>query len=245
MKIALCLSGQPRFVEKAFPNIYENLIRGYDVDVFVHSWIDEDKSYQFRNDGIWRNVTQDVNINSKILDLYKPKKFLFEKPKTFNVNIINGEKVEHYFKPLWESKCNHFNNPDGAKYFVNMIHSMWYSIMMSNLQKELYSKESNINYDLVIRARFDVTYRYKLIYENINPNIMNVSSQVHHDHIHDFFAISNDTYMNTYCSLFYNLNYYLSVVRPDWRCGEGILFKLMEKYNIPCQGIDFIDILRP
>jgi len=91
MKIALCLSGQPRFVEKAFPNIYENLIRGYDVDVFVHSWIDEDKSYQFRNDGIWRNVTQDVNINSKILDLYKPKKFLFEKPKTFNVNIINGK----------------------------------------------------------------------------------------------------------------------------------------------------------
>jgi hypothetical protein len=51
--------------------------------------------------------------------------------------------------------------------------------------------------------------------------------------------------MNTYCSLFYNLNYYLSIVRPDWRCGEGILFKLIEKFNIPCQGIDFIDILRP
>lgn len=245
MKIALCLSGQPRFVEKAFPNVYENLMRGYDVDVFVHSWTDENKNYQFRNDGIWKNVTQDTNIKNKILDLYKPKKYLFESPKTFNVNKINGEAPDQYFRPLWESKCNHFNNPEGAKYFVNMIHSMWYSIMMSNLQKELYSKQNGVNYDFVIRARFDVIYRHKLSYENLNPNILYVSSQLHSDHIHDFFAVSNDTYMNHYCSLFYNLNYYLSVVRPDWRCGEGLLFKLVEKFNIPCQGIDFIDILRP
>ena len=40
MKVALCLSGQPRFVEKGFPSIYRNFIEPYDCDVFIHTWSD-------------------------------------------------------------------------------------------------------------------------------------------------------------------------------------------------------------
>ena len=38
LKLALCLSGQPRSYAKAFEYIKKNLLDHYDVDVFIHSW---------------------------------------------------------------------------------------------------------------------------------------------------------------------------------------------------------------
>ena len=38
MKIALCISGQPRMWEKGFEYHYKNIIKGNDVTVFLHSW---------------------------------------------------------------------------------------------------------------------------------------------------------------------------------------------------------------
>lgn len=40
MKIALCLSGQPRSFEKGFEYHKKNLLDHYDVDVFIHTWRD-------------------------------------------------------------------------------------------------------------------------------------------------------------------------------------------------------------
>ena len=50
MKIALCFSGQPRFIEQVAPYVKENIIGDYDVDVFAHLWFDEDlqtKPYKY------------------------------------------------------------------------------------------------------------------------------------------------------------------------------------------------------
>ena len=41
MKIALCLSGQPRFINECAPFILKNICEGYDADVFFHLWFDE------------------------------------------------------------------------------------------------------------------------------------------------------------------------------------------------------------
>ena len=41
MKIALCFSGQPRFIKESASLIKENIIQDYDVDVFSHLWFDE------------------------------------------------------------------------------------------------------------------------------------------------------------------------------------------------------------
>lgn len=38
MKVALCLSGQPRMFRKAHEYVKEHLLDKYDVDVFAHSW---------------------------------------------------------------------------------------------------------------------------------------------------------------------------------------------------------------
>jgi len=58
MKIALCLSGQPRSLQEGFHYHSRNLIEEYDVDVFVHSW--------------------NSDYNGKVLRLYKPKLYKFD-----------------------------------------------------------------------------------------------------------------------------------------------------------------------
>ena len=38
MKIALCISGQPRMWEEGYKYHYKNIIKDNDVTVFLHSW---------------------------------------------------------------------------------------------------------------------------------------------------------------------------------------------------------------
>ena len=62
MKIALCLSGQPRSFEKGYEYHKKNLLDHYDVDVFIHSWMYSEE------------------LLDKIEDLYKPKDMDYELP---------------------------------------------------------------------------------------------------------------------------------------------------------------------
>ena len=40
MKIALCISGQPRDIDINFPIHKASILDGNDVDVFIHTWFD-------------------------------------------------------------------------------------------------------------------------------------------------------------------------------------------------------------
>jgi hypothetical protein len=60
MKIALCLSGQPRSVEAGYQFHKKNILDGNDVTVFFHTWATED------------------NLYAKALELYKPANWSLE-----------------------------------------------------------------------------------------------------------------------------------------------------------------------
>ena len=59
MKIALCLSGQPRSFEKGYEYHKKNLLDQYNVDVFIHTWESDD--------------------SKKYVDLYEPEEYIIEK----------------------------------------------------------------------------------------------------------------------------------------------------------------------
>lgn len=73
MKLALCLSGQPRSFEKAFEYINRNLLSVFDVDVFFHAWKSND------------DYAQRINY-TKLHDLYKPIIGIFDSPLPVNTN---------------------------------------------------------------------------------------------------------------------------------------------------------------
>jgi len=64
MKIALCLSGQPRGLVKAYEYVQRNVLCCNDVDVFCHVWNEEEK----------------------VKSLYKPKKILAESQNKIKLN---------------------------------------------------------------------------------------------------------------------------------------------------------------
>lgn len=71
-KVALCLSGQPRSIDKGFEYHKRNLLNHFDTDVFCHTWGD------------------DVEIKNKIVNLYNPKKLSITVPYTdFQLQMVD------------------------------------------------------------------------------------------------------------------------------------------------------------
>ena len=91
-----------------------------DVDVFIHSWSTE--------------------FEKELVDLYKPKKHLFEEQIDFGQDNIRDQ-------------C---------------ILSRWYSTAMSVRLKSLYEEENNFKYDWVILYRFDHVFLTDLNFSNFD-----------------------------------------------------------------------------
>lgn len=70
MKIAVCISGQPRAYKEGYEYLKRNLLDHYDCDIFIHTW--KNKVYQ----------TEDV------IDLYQPTRHKIDIPLTSsNLNV--------------------------------------------------------------------------------------------------------------------------------------------------------------
>ena len=143
MKIALCLSGQPR----GLPVSLELLKRGLDIstmDVFCHAWFDpatvghsydSAQSTQNGNVGVVHPQTQELILNE-----LKPVDCIFEAQREF---------------PF----ARNFVAPPEAN--QEKMASIFYSIYTANMLKRKYELKNNFKYDLVIRARYDLFYASK------------------------------------------------------------------------------------
>lgn len=153
MKIAVCLSGQPRHFETGYRYLSESL-SGHDVDYFFHCWFDKSdagkelKIYSGKNTRSSSVVKKDTD--KKMLDLYKPRKYLFEKQIEFSrVEVIDNNNG----KPL------KMTAPSDV--FQSMLYSRWKSgELMSEFMDE---------YDLAVWTRTDVAPTASFI-EEINDD---------------------------------------------------------------------------
>ena len=96
MKIALCFSGQPRYLKECYPAIYKNLLEKYSPDVFVHTWWDESmpnkkmdlpSSLSYNRTYFWEENSIDI-----IKNFYSPKVLFHEKQIEFETysNVSYG-----------------------------------------------------------------------------------------------------------------------------------------------------------
>lgn len=188
-KIALCLSGQPRYLEEGFKQL-SKIILNYDVDVFIHTWWDDsyvNKVFDFspmntyNRTGVWEYNTKEL-----IQSLYTPKKIIIEPQKDFNKHVnVNFEKQS----PI-------------------SLYSMYYSILQSNKLKTEYENENNFKYDCVIRSRFDILINtFNLELDSIDLTKIYVSGEIN-PYPNDQFAFSNSKNMDYYSDLFNNIDYY-------------------------------------
>ena len=144
MRIALCISGQPRFIKEAFPYIKKNIIDcNESIDVFMHCWFDENEvGKRFSNTSDTTREQGNGVIESDTITLlkklYKPINIHFEA----QVDFTNRIKPEY---TATRDKTNPF-----------ATFSMWESIKRCNDLKSKYETENNFVYDAVIRCRYDL-----------------------------------------------------------------------------------------
>lgn len=216
MKIALCLSGQPRFVDEGYAQLYEHLLSKYSVDCFVHSW--------------WSPDMANVNMNTMGMGNPNGRSYVF-KPDTI-------ERIKGYYNPvssLFEPQKQfeliedvYLQQPNKT----TSVQSMWYSIKMSNQLKTEYEKTHNFKYDIVIRSRTDVIIRAMSLEKLTDPNCIYTDSVgANNDFPNDQLAVSDSASSDYYSSLYDNLLSYKEE-GFTWFVGERLLKHHMSKSNI-------------
>jgi hypothetical protein len=215
MKVAICLSGQPRDISNTLDNIRDTW-SGYDqLDFFIHTWKGE-KNKIYRPDTPMDICNNDINL---IIDKLNPKSILVEEQKIFEKRYLDSQN--------WS--CYHpTKNPNPSQ----NIQSMFYSINKSNLLKKYYEIDNGFTYDCVIRCRFDYLFTKKYDLSKFDMNVLNTKSDCKHTSyaINDHLALGNSQIMDVYSSVFFNLEMYYNM---------GVQFnpEVILGYHIQSSGI--------
>lgn len=202
MKIALCLSGQPRFVDEVAPFILQNVCEGYDVDVFAHIWFDEEllnRPYKIGANGDqWINQRLDKDAITKLVTIYNPKKYIVEPSKKFIDPTVHFEtSLQRYW--TWGDYTQEFRDR-----IINNTLSYFYSLNQVNNIKKNYEYQEGFKYDWVVRCRTDTVLQTKIEYERYNPNVINFSGMCNQPDgmINDWFDFGGSKVMDAFMSLF-------------------------------------------
>jgi hypothetical protein len=188
MRVALCISGQPRNVYRGFENILQNM--KFDFEVFVHSWWDN-KSNQntFKKilyDGREDEVSEIVD-NDWIGKLYG----------SFNVNKVLIEKQKHFDIPeVFEKRKLKFTHTFG-------VYSSLYSVYRCNKLKRNFELDNGFTYDWVIRTRPDFGLSEPLTLDGLDESIIYAPNDNSHNYgFSDQFAIGSSKNMDVYSGVF-------------------------------------------
>ena len=188
-KIALCFSGFIRDIDYT-KEFWTSMIDKYDIDVYGSFWDDE--------------LPSNGDTITNIKTIYNFKELEFEKYSNFKKSTL--DVITPYLNPS-DALLQHLR--DYAKNFHTM--SMWYKVWRANML----TKNLDINYDVVIRARTDSYIEGNL--DIIKNDMLNLSSGrvktdnwKNSDGISDLFAYGSSKLMDYYSSIYLNLLEYVN-----------------------------------
>jgi len=221
MKIAICISGQPRHYEIGYVSFTKAILNRYHPDVFIHTWFDKKRvweSYDRSDPANRRELTENIiypNIPRGIKKLYKPKAFIHEPQKQFNLDDSKFNLAPHSITPF-------------------RLYSQKYSIKKANDLKMEYENKNNFKYDWVIRSRFDLDYdlinldlnQYNKKYIYSNGVEYKVKIDTNHG-MDDCFAVGSSENIDIYSNLYVYLEKYL----------------LKDKLNVASEGLTYHHLL--
>lgn len=229
MRIALCISGQPRFFKEGYASIKETFLDRYDCDIFIHSWYSDSlvgQSYDTTHNGSANKVgAVERGTPQQILDLYKPTGCIFEQPKTFNTNLsYTNENLKEGVNP-------------------NGVYSMFYSIHKANELKKQHEVESGVKYDVVLRLRFDLRFKSQIDLESFDRDTLYVLKSGNPTVYYDIFGFGSSELMNSYGDVFFEIE---RIWNPHKHfIGENILTDGLHIKGIQATKIDhLVDLIR-
>ena len=244
MKIALCFSGQPRFIKQVAPSIIENVIGNHDVDVFAHLWFDEvlqTQPYKYGGAGGWKDQRIAPDAIDKFKEIYNPKGIKVEKSKKF----LDPNLSDNYLASLKRYKWGAIDNPeepDFAVRDVNNIISYYYSLLQVCTLKKEYEHANGFKYDYVLKIRTDSVVGNKIEYEGFPKDIIFYSGNQNQPDgmINDWFNFGGskvmDAFMSAYPVIDQCIEQCMEQAEGAWCC-ELIHRKMIDFFNIPCRAL--------
>jgi|TARA_R110000796_G_C14485464_1_gene427162 hypothetical protein len=209
MKIAICISGQPRNYEKGYLELKKWFLDKYDCDVYIHTWKDDlpmEAGHKFAKERQYEFTDKDYN---NIVELYKPKTWDFQNTIPFDTTNIKGAHLNYKLNSLLS-----------ASYSIHACYNL--------------VRDWELEYDLIIRTRFDLEFTDYISPECLflkdlsllDPNKLNVfeypltneGDQTRHSEIDDLFAVSSPKIAGIYADYFtYALSYiYMDNAYKSW-----------------------------
>lgn len=185
MKIAICLSGQPRTWEKCLPNFLKFVERlnnhfGATTDIFCHAWDFNTTPHAVRMAGEASGI-EDASVlvshedQQRLLDMLKPVAYLFE-----NQEISNQKATD-----LIQKGNPHINEHGGT--VLDWAGSQFYGVMRAASLKKKYESDNGFRYDMCIKFRYDLFFDDNQInwffHENNTDTTLPVYNTVYACHI--------------------------------------------------------------
>lgn len=223
VKLALCFSGDPRTYNNCFESIKFNLLDKFDCDIFV-------STYETTNE-----------IKEDILNLYKPKKYIFHDKdiitKMVSEYLENLEDIKINILPPFEYKNidnvvftnnyeDYFFNYD--KYENNFVYeklcinalSQFFGIFdVSNLCKE-YMLDCKTDYDYILRLRLDDKFYTNFVINELKENELLVNLIQYYSNsikLHDHFFMAKSCTFFKIASLYNNIHNIIKTINRN-RC---------------------------
>jgi len=223
MRVALCLSGQARFLETCYhESMKPNIIDVYHPDVFIHTWDPTDNiGKPFINGG---GFAMGDPIGSTLIDdmltLYNPLKVVVEPQVSFEYGkwanrLMSGIRSDH-------------------------LYSMFYSVQKANELKKQTELEGDFKYDWVIRIRFDMALPGGIpqlsSLDSSKLWVANGCFDTTNGYL-DSFGYSSSEIMDVYANIYNSIDH-IADNNPDMNiCGEYILRKYIDGHNIEVSQI--------
>ena len=242
MKIALLLSGQPRFIEQGAPHILKNVCEGYDVDTFIHFWFDDElqtQPYKFGEcgQGTWHEQRIATNAVEEAVEIYKPIKYVTEPSKIFiDSKVPFQTSVERYWRGALGEK-----DPEAFRFRnINNCLSYFYSLNEVNKLKKEYEYANDFKYDWVVRCRTDTLIHTKVPFEELNPELVHYSDNQHQPDgmINDWFDFGGTKQMDAFMSVFpvwqLILEKCMNETEGAW-CHELMHRKMLDSFGVGIQ----------
>ncbi len=193
MKIAVQISGLPRFFKSSFPYLKQYILDKYDCDIFIHTFQKFDSAPMELIGGSFRY--KDEGTIDEYLSLYKPKHYLIEGWTDY---------LEEYFIGL--EKKYKVNSTDN---FGRRYTAMLYGINKCNDLRREYEFRMNFEYDYVIRTRPDMVMNgFELPKKELS--IDHHGNGKHVNAPGDCFACGKRLMMDYYADLWHSMDYYVT-----------------------------------
>jgi hypothetical protein len=241
MKIAICLYGQPRLYKEGYSVIKDFMEHNDDCvfDFFFHTWYSESLVGQHYQCAPWRNIKQEdllikENTITNLIDLYKPKKFMYEPPKIFDANNYINSEIYINSSEIFKQNAN---NTLSALYSRNCVSCLLQSYV-DNIEK----------YDIVISIRFDFLNKLNFKLKTMQNNKINVMNVLPRLYIADNMVITNFDNFIKYSNAFNNLdkifvNIEYKKYLEDIQCGYNFINESLTTANLLIYYNDLRDVI--